>query len=178
MHFITGGRTTPRDEMANNVLPAWLHYYKRFEGYGLWAAIEKSTGAFLGWFDFRPQQGCPPGEVELGYRLRKSAWGKGYGTEGSRALIPDGFTEHGVQRVVAEAMVVNVASRRVMEKAGLRLVRVFHEPWPYHIEGEEHGDVEYALTRTEWEQQEADRPPGKTSGSGSVSPPTEQGRRE
>jgi len=46
------------------------------------------------------------------------AWGKGYATEGSRALIRKGFTELGVQRVVAEAMAVNVASRRVMEKAG------------------------------------------------------------
>ena len=48
-------------------------------------------------------------------------------------------------------MVVNVGSWRVMEKAGLRRIRVFHQPWPYPIEGEEQGDVEYALTRDEWE---------------------------
>ena len=47
-------------------------------------------------------------------------------------------------------MVVNAASRRVMEKAGLRFVRVFHEPWPDRIEGDEQGDVEYALTLDEW----------------------------
>ena len=56
-----------------------------------------------------------------------------------------GFAELGVQRVVAFTMVVHVASRRVMEKAGLRLVRTFHQPWPDHIEGEEEGGVEYAL---------------------------------
>lgn len=61
-----------------------------------------------------------PNEVELGYRLHKAAWGKGYATEGSRALIDKGFAEHGVERVAAFMMVVNVASRRVMEKAGLR----------------------------------------------------------
>ena len=49
-------------------------------------------------------------------------------------------------------MVVNVASRRVMEKAGLRFVRIFHQSWPDRIEGEEEGDVEYALLRSEWEQ--------------------------
>jgi hypothetical protein len=38
-----------------------------------------------------------------------------------------------------------------MEKAGLRFVRAFHQPWPDRIEGEEHGDVEYALTRDQWE---------------------------
>ena len=61
--------------------------------------------------------GCRSRRGELGYRLRKSAWGKGYATEGSRALIRKGFTEYGVQRVVAAAMAVNQASRRVMGKA-------------------------------------------------------------
>ena len=84
--------------------------------------------------------------------MRRSAWGKGYATEGSRALVQKGFAELGVQRVVATTMVVNVASRRVMAKAGLRYVRTFHQPWPDYIEGEEQGDVEYALLRSEWEQ--------------------------
>jgi hypothetical protein len=68
------------------------------------------------------------------------------------ALIDKGFSELGVQRVVASTIVVNVASRRVMEKAGLRFVRTFHQPWPDYIDGEEEGDVEYALRRSEWEQ--------------------------
>ena len=47
-------------------------------------------------------------------------------------------------------MVVNVASRRVLEKSGLRVVRLFRQPWPDYIPGEEEGDVEYALSRREW----------------------------
>ena len=152
MRFITGGRATPRREIENDVLPAFLGYYERFAGYGFWAALEKSTGQFLGWFHLRPPEAAQPGEVELGYRLRRSAWGKGYATEGSRALIHKGFTEFGVECVMASTMVVNVASRRVMEKAGLRFVRTFRHPWPYHIEGDDEGDVEYALLRSEWEQ--------------------------
>ncbi len=152
MRFINGGRPTPRDEIENDVLPGFLGYYERYAGYGFWAAVERSTGRFIGWFHFRPAKEAPPDEVELGYRLRRSAWHKGYATEGSRALIDNGFAELGVQRVVAFTMVVNVASRRVMEKAGLRFVRVFHQPWPDYIEGEEEGDVEYALLRSEWEQ--------------------------
>ena len=58
----------------------------------------------------------------------------------------------GVQRVVAETIVVHAASRRVMEKAGLTLVRTFPADWPCPIEGDERGDVEYALDRAEWEQ--------------------------
>ena len=153
MHYITGGRPTPRDEIQNDFLPAYLRYYERFAGYGFWAVVEKSTGDFLGWLHFRPLPGASPDEPELGYRLRKSAWGKGYATEGSRALIHKGFSELGVERVVASTMVVNIASRRVMEKAGLALVRTFYQPWPDRIEGEELGDVEYALTRADWERQ-------------------------
>ena len=155
MRFINGGRPTPRNEVENDILPAFLGYYERFAGYGFWAAVERSSGSFIGWFHFRPAKGAPEDEVELGYRLRRSAWHKGYATEGSRALIEKGFAELGVQRVVASTMVVNVASRRVMEKAGLRFVRTFHQPWPDYIEGEEEGDVEYALLRSEWEQSRA-----------------------
>ena len=128
MHFVTGGIPTARDEIENEILPGFLDYYEQFEGYGFWAAIEKATGEFLGWFHFRPREEAGPDEAELGYRLRKSAWGKGYATEGSRALISKGFTDFGVQRVVAETMVVHVASRRVMEKAGLTLVRTSTSP--------------------------------------------------
>jgi RimJ/RimL family protein N-acetyltransferase len=152
MRFINGGRPTPRDEVENVLLPMFLDYHKRSAGYGFWAAVEKSTERFVGWFHLRPAEGAQPGEVELGYRLRKSAWGKGYGTEGSRGLIQKGFAELGVERVVASTMVGNVASRRVMEKAGLEFVRTFHQPWPDYIEGEEEGDVEYALLRSEWER--------------------------
>jgi hypothetical protein len=58
-------------------------------------------------------------------------------------------------------MAVTVASRRVMAKAGLRLVRPFHQEWPDRIAGDEHGDVEYALTRTDWERQDATGQEGK-----------------
>ena len=158
MRFINGGRATPRDEIANDVLPAFLGHYERYAAYGFWAAVEKATGQFVGWFHLRPAEGAPPGELELGYRLRRSAWGKGYATEGSRAVIDKAFAELGVERVVASTMVVNVASRRVMEKAGLRFVRHFHQPWPDYIEGEEEGDVEYALRRSEWEQARGEEP--------------------
>ena len=53
-------------------------------------------------------------------------------------------------------MVVNAASQRVMENAGLKFVRRFHQPWPDYIEGEEEGDVEYALLKSEWERPTAE----------------------
>lgn len=153
MHYINGGLPIPREEIEEEDLPAFLSYYQRDDGYGFWAAIEKESGGFIGWFHFRPPPGAGPREPELGYRLHRVAWNQGYASEGSRALIDKGFTEYGVARVTAETMVVHQASRRVMEKVGLRQVRTFHADWPVAIPGDEHGDVEYALDRAEWEAQ-------------------------
>ncbi len=153
--FLTGGKPTPRDEIRDETLPRFLDYYERFAGFGYWAAVEKPTGEFLGWFAFHPPEGGDPAEVELGYRLRRSAWGKGYATEGSRALIRKGFADLGVRRVVAETMAVNAASRRVMEKAGLTYGRTFYREWSDPIAGAERGEVEYTLTKADWERREA-----------------------
>jgi RimJ/RimL family protein N-acetyltransferase len=151
MLYINGGAPVPREEIVEETLPAFLSYYERFEGFGFWAVIEKRSGLFLGWFHFRPGDGAGPLEPELGYRLHRSAWNKGYATEVSRALIDKGFSEFSVERVYAETMVVHIGSRRVMEKAGMRLKRTFHAAWPVRIPGDELGDVEYEITREQWE---------------------------
>lgn len=96
-------RTTPegvltRSQTEHDYFPAYFAQYERGDRYGFWAAIEKASGTFLGWFHFLPDKEADPDEPELGYRLHKAAWGKGYATEGSRALIHNGFTELGVRR--------------------------------------------------------------------------------
>ncbi|MGW5049613.1 GNAT family N-acetyltransferase [Actinokineospora sp. NPDC004072] len=151
MRYLSGGEPTPREEVRNEIIPAWLSYYDRGDDFGYWAAVDKARGGFLGWFHFRPHPDGDRDGIELGYRLRRAAWGRGLATEGSRALIAKGFTTLGVHRVFAETMTVNTASRRVMEKSGLRYIRTFHQPWPTPIPGDEHGEVEYAITRAEWQ---------------------------
>jgi RimJ/RimL family protein N-acetyltransferase len=157
MRFINGGKPTSREEVEGE-------YRERFAGDGYWAAVEKATGGFVGWFALHPTEGDGPEGHELGYRIKRSAWGKGYATEGSRALIREGFAELGVRRVWAQTMAVNLASRRVMEKAGLEYARTFHLEWEDPLPGTEHGEVEYALTREDWGPREAGdpRPPGGT----------------
>ncbi|MFI6979100.1 GNAT family N-acetyltransferase [Embleya sp. NPDC050154] len=152
MRFINGGRPTSRETIRAQVLPGLLHDHPCVGTRGYWAAQERDGGTFLGWFEFRPLDDCSPAVVELGYRLNRAAWGKGYATEGSCALIDKGFTDLGVERVTANTMSVNAGSRRVMEKAGLSFLRHFTGDWPEAIEGSEHGEVEYELTRTTWEQ--------------------------
>lgn len=148
MHFLTGGTSTTREVIEHEILPRILREYAA--GGGRSAAIEKSSGAFLGWFALDPAKTAR--ELELGYRLRRSSWGSGYATEGALALIDLAFGELEAQRVFAETMFVNAASRRVLEKAGLKHVRTFHPVWDDPIAGAEYGEVEYALSRADWQR--------------------------
>jgi RimJ/RimL family protein N-acetyltransferase len=152
MRYLTGGRPTPREEIRDQIIPFHLAVYDRLDRLGTWAAESAATGEFLGWFHFRPGHGTDITSIDLGYRLRRSVWNKGYATEGSRALIDMGFTDLGVERVFAHTMTVNIASRRVLEKCGLALVRTTPCEGADVIEG---GEVEYALTKREWETRTA-----------------------
>ncbi|WP_432150800.1 GNAT family N-acetyltransferase [Streptomyces sp. bgisy029] len=157
MRYINGGRPTTADAIRDRTLPRLLHDHPCTGTRGFWAAEEKATGIFLGWFELRPLADHDPTVVELGYRIDRAAWGRGYATEGARALVDKGFTDLGAERVTANTMAVNAGSRRVMEKAGLTFLRAYTEDWPDAIAGSEHGEVEYVLTRAEWEARRADR---------------------
>jgi RimJ/RimL family protein N-acetyltransferase len=174
MRYIDDGMPVARDVVRADTLPAILGEYGQLpDGLGCFAAMDKASERPIGWFALRPPSsvGLRPetmtelaqvpdaelnqvarGAVELGYRLFPAAWGRGYATEGARALVHRAFTELRLERVVATTMTVNAASRRVLEKAGLSLVRTFFAEWPTYIEGAEHGDVEYAVTRQAWQQ--------------------------
>ncbi|GAA0955141.1 GNAT family N-acetyltransferase [Kribbella koreensis] len=148
MRYLTG-EPTPRDEIERKVLPEILARYETHPGLGTFAAHEKSSGRFVGWFGLQPTGEA--GTVDVGYRLNRAAWGQGYATEGTRALIDQAFTALGMTRVVADTMAVNTRSRRVMAKSGLRFVRVFHVDFDEPLPGTEYGEVEYALDRSTWE---------------------------
>lgn len=149
MHHINNGVAEDPDEVA-----AWLDHWvaaaKVDLATGCWAAVDRSSTRFLGWFHLFRDDPPATDTLELGYRLRRDAWGRGLAAEGSRALVDRAFTTTEVTRVRAETMVVHTASRRVMEKVGMRVVRVFDADWPVRIPGDEHGDVEYAIDRADW----------------------------
>ncbi|MGI8514348.1 MAG: GNAT family N-acetyltransferase [Acidimicrobiia bacterium] len=148
MFYINAGQPVPMAEIVEETLPAFVAYYRDGDRFGFWAANEKATGTFLGWFHLhRGERSTDP---ELGYRLHRAAWNRGLATEGCAALIERAFQDPTISRIYAETMVVHTASRRVMEKVGMRFVRIFHADWPFRIPGDEHGDVEYEITRAEW----------------------------
>ena len=136
MGFISG-TGEPRDVVETRSLPD-------LPARRTWLLFEGET--FVGWASLRVEGD----EAELGYRLVRAAWGRGYASEAARALVDLGFRDLGLRRIWAQTMAVNTGSRRVMEAAGLRYVRTFHLAWDDPLPGTEQGEVEYALTRGDW----------------------------
>ena len=87
-------------------------------GYGVWLLIERESRAVVGSAGF---QGRPSaaGEIELGYGVHPNFRNHGYATEAVKALVAWAFEQPGVERVIAHCDQDNLASQRVVEKAGM-----------------------------------------------------------
>jgi RimJ/RimL family protein N-acetyltransferase len=154
MRYITFGAPTPRESYLETYLPRWFEIYAKQPGRGYFAAELGGSGDFIGWFHLRDDR-IEPEYLELGYRLRRSAWGQGLATEGGRALVDHAFATIGAERLSARTLERNLASQRVMQKCGLRTAGRFEYPQDL-IAGrtkEERAAVKYALTRAEWRSQ-------------------------
>lgn len=99
-------------------------------GYGLYAAQEKASGLLMGFIGFHRARlaldFCPC--VEIGWRLNKVFWNKGYATEGARACLEHGFRHLGLSTVYSFTSAVNLPSQRVMQKAAMRWAGTFAHP--------------------------------------------------
>ena len=131
--YINGGKPTSREYIIEQVMPRIMQYYSELDKQGIWAAIEKGSGDFMGWFHLRPNR-QNVAETELGYRLKQNFWGQGVATEGSEALVKKAFDELEVAVIVAIADPANKASRRVMEKIGLSYKKNDGTRWLCHRE--------------------------------------------
>jgi len=147
--YLTGGAATPYEQIRDHELPFLLAFYAEHPGLGWWAAEERASGLFIGWFHLKPDK-FDDGALEIGYRLKRSSWGKGFATEVTKALVQTAFEELNASRVTAYTRPENTASIRVMEKAGLRFECRFVSDAPGKWR---HGreTVAYGLTRSEYE---------------------------
>ncbi|HSZ69877.1 MAG TPA: GNAT family N-acetyltransferase [Solirubrobacteraceae bacterium] len=90
-------------------------------GYGLWALELRSSGDLVGCagLDVPSFAAHFTPAVEVGWRLRRSAWGNGYATEAARAALAFGFQVARLTEIVSFTSVANVRSRAVMERIGM-----------------------------------------------------------
>jgi RimJ/RimL family protein N-acetyltransferase len=129
MRYIAGGKTQTSDEAA-----AWLDRILRAarEGFpglpglpGCRVVTTKGDNAWAGLAFLIPMnprhadaiEGGP--YVEIGYRLARACWGKGYATEAAAALVRYGFVNLNLPLITAIAQTRNVSSNRVIQKIGL-----------------------------------------------------------
>lgn len=89
---------------------------------GRWAIHLKSNNEFIGWcgLKYRPELD----EIDLGYRLKKEAWGKGYATEAAKHTLDHGLNKLNLQLITGRAHIENFASIKVLEKIGMRFISV------------------------------------------------------
>ncbi|MCP1315311.1 MULTISPECIES: GNAT family N-acetyltransferase [unclassified Halomonas] len=88
-------------------------------GLGYWSVFaNKLPNDFIGWILLIPQMGVGP-DIEIGWRFKRSAWGKGYATEAAHPVLEHAFKTLGLQRVVADIHAENSGSIRVAQKLGM-----------------------------------------------------------
>jgi [ribosomal protein S5]-alanine N-acetyltransferase len=117
----TGDKPFGNINEAKIFLENYDHYNKY--GYGRWAVIRKSDKAFLGWCGLKYTPDV--NEYDIGFRLFKSYWNKGFATEAAAACLKLGFEKYEINEILGRAMKSNKASIIVLEKIGLKFRRNF-----------------------------------------------------
>jgi ribosomal-protein-alanine N-acetyltransferase len=103
-----------KDIICNIILPQYPN------NLGRWAIHTKNNNEFIGWcgLKYRPDLD----EIDLGYRLVKQAWGKGFATEAAQHTLDYGFNTLHLAIITGRAHIENIASIKVLEKIGMRFI--------------------------------------------------------
>lgn len=113
------------------------------DGLGYWSIrARENREQFLGWILLIPADAIGP-DIEIGWRLNRLAWGKGYATEAAKPVLAHAFQTLELDRVIADIAPGNAASIRVAQKLGLSQPRrtTYHDE-PF---------ASYSMTRAAFE---------------------------
>ena len=110
---------TSEEHARKILLDIILPQYKN--NLGRWAIYTKHNNEFIGWcgLKFVPD----PDEIDLGYRLKKPAWGKGYATEAAQSTLHHAFNKLNLELITGRAHLENFASIKVLEKIGMHFIK-------------------------------------------------------
>ncbi|WP_413582511.1 GNAT family N-acetyltransferase [Bdellovibrio sp. HCB288] len=129
MKYLTNGATSSKEDIQRFMNRVSQQLKDSNGKYGVWAAIEKESYQFAGWFHLFPSRQEPENleRLFIGYRLKRKFWGKGYATEVSKALVQIAFEQYGAKEVCAQAMKANLRSQQVMINVGMTFKHDFLE---------------------------------------------------
>lgn len=114
MQFVGDGDAWSRDRTRQWIDQA-IETSQTF-GYCLWPLIQRESSTLIGFCGFRPAQDA----AEIGWRLARDCWGRGFATEAARAVLKHGLETLGFHRIIAHVQSPNLPSIRVCEKLGLQ----------------------------------------------------------
>ena len=148
-----GGRASTRQEVESSHATR-MAAAQTVDGLGFWVGLVDDE--FVGWWTLQPAHGPDQPDdrdvADLGYRLLRRHWRRGLASEGSRELMRYGFEDIGLDRIIAQTLTVNAASQAVMKRVGLTYVRTFPTSMTGPVEGVGQGEVEFEMTRKQWER--------------------------
>ncbi|ODT85476.1 GNAT family N-acetyltransferase [Phenylobacterium sp. SCN 70-31] len=119
------------DRAASDAVMDRLQAQIDADGFGFWAAERREDGRLVGMIGLRRQDAAPPGPcLELGWRLSPDAQGAGLATEGAKAALDWGFSNHDAPEILAWTAQTNVRSQAVMRRIGMLpdMTRDFDHP--------------------------------------------------
>lgn len=185
MRYIAFGR--PFDEKESEMVRQHLLKTADQSGVGCWVARIKAPAEsepdLVGWWVLCPSE-TNPKRAEFGLRIVREFWGKGFAKEGTKALLGYSFDDLDLDEVFGETMTINSGSRKTMESCGMKFVRTYFNEYKDFTPapGIEHGEVEYAMKKGEWEaltnvgQESVTDVQSKDASNSTISEPSQQTR--
>ena len=141
--YLCDDKVLSREQVASFIDESLASF--KTHGFGLWAVLPREEDSLIGFCGFRFF--FDPPELQLMYGIAPDRWGQGLATEIARVMIQYGFEEYSFDRIITSADAPNLASLRVMEKAGMTF-----EKWVC-INGSDL--VYYAIARDAFEPDES-----------------------
>jgi RimJ/RimL family protein N-acetyltransferase len=140
------------DEAGRAAARARVESYKAEHGHTFWLVERREDGALLGFCGLKRsnQAGGPQGMMEVGWRLREDAWGKGYAKEAATAALDLAFGRFGAEEVIALTVQNNTPSWGLMERLGMAR-RADLDFASAEFDAENPRIIAYAITRAGWE---------------------------
>jgi RimJ/RimL family protein N-acetyltransferase len=120
----------PLDRAASDALVDRIEALFVEQGFGLWALEVRSSGEFIGFTGLHPMPAGTPGAggTEVGWRLARAAWHRGYATEAALAAVRIAFDGAGLRRLWSMTAAANTASQAVMRRLGMTFHSRFEHP--------------------------------------------------
>lgn len=120
----------PLDRAASDALIDRIEDHFRRQGFGLWALEVAGTSEFIGFTGLNPMPDGVPGAggMEVGWRLARQAWHRGYATEAAQAAVDVAFHGANLPELWSLTSLLNTPSQAVMRRLGMTPHACFDHP--------------------------------------------------